>query len=185
VLLMRRAVKVQLCLNDTKYLLSKYQSVFCEVMVIHTSSSFEFDDSDEESSTWHKPSEIHRDMRGVYGDDCMDLSARWVPKNLTDDHKGQRMMASLDHLTRPFLSIKCNFNTGKWISLFGIVMYFSSPSVSTAKIRRGKSKLSMMVISKWRSQIRENQNRRERTAWQRDMWRYLVTVRKKHHATTN
>ncbi|KAJ9592242.1 hypothetical protein L9F63_001243 [Diploptera punctata] len=55
----------------------------------------------------HKPSEIHRDMRGVYGDDCMDrsnvfrkVSARWVPKNLTDDHKGQRMMASLDHLTR-------------------------------------------------------------------------------------
>ncbi|KAJ9574663.1 hypothetical protein L9F63_008195 [Diploptera punctata] len=39
----------------------------------------------------HKPSEIHRDMRGI---------ARWVPKNLTDDHKGQRMMASLDHLTR-------------------------------------------------------------------------------------
>ncbi|KAJ9574565.1 hypothetical protein L9F63_008261 [Diploptera punctata] len=28
------------------------------------------------------------------------VSARWVPKNLTDDHKGQRMMASLDHLTR-------------------------------------------------------------------------------------
>ncbi|PSN41578.1 hypothetical protein C0J52_17894 [Blattella germanica] len=27
------------------------------------------------------------------------VSARWVP-NLTDDHKGQRMMASLDHLTR-------------------------------------------------------------------------------------
>ncbi|KAJ9584451.1 hypothetical protein L9F63_021205 [Diploptera punctata] len=27
------------------------------------------------------------------------VSARWVPKNLTDDHKGQRMMASLDHLT--------------------------------------------------------------------------------------
>ncbi|KAJ9575996.1 hypothetical protein L9F63_007096, partial [Diploptera punctata] len=60
-----------------------------------------------QSSTWHKPSEIHRNMRGVYGDDCMDrsnvfrkVSARWVPKNLTDDHKGQRMMASLDHLTR-------------------------------------------------------------------------------------
>ncbi|KAJ9588996.1 hypothetical protein L9F63_017691 [Diploptera punctata] len=55
----------------------------------------------------HKPSEIHRDMRGVYGYDCMDrsnvfrkVSARWMPKNLTDDHKGQRMMASLDHLTR-------------------------------------------------------------------------------------
>ncbi|KAJ9578724.1 hypothetical protein L9F63_005086 [Diploptera punctata] len=55
----------------------------------------------------HKPSEIHWDMCGVYGDDCMDrsnvfrkVSARWVPKNLTDDHKGQRMMASLDHLTR-------------------------------------------------------------------------------------
>ncbi|KAJ9590759.1 hypothetical protein L9F63_016275 [Diploptera punctata] len=55
----------------------------------------------------HKPSEIHRDMHGVYGDDCIDrsnvfrkVSARWVPKNLTDDHKGQRMMASLDHLTR-------------------------------------------------------------------------------------
>ncbi|PSN38676.1 hypothetical protein C0J52_08896 [Blattella germanica] len=28
------------------------------------------------------------------------VSARWVPKNLTDDHKGQRMMASLDHLTQ-------------------------------------------------------------------------------------
>ncbi|PSN30866.1 hypothetical protein C0J52_26255 [Blattella germanica] len=28
------------------------------------------------------------------------VSARWVPKNLTDDHKGHRMMASLDHLTR-------------------------------------------------------------------------------------
>ncbi|PSN46230.1 hypothetical protein C0J52_11396 [Blattella germanica] len=28
------------------------------------------------------------------------VSARWVPKNLTDNHKGQRMMASLDHLTR-------------------------------------------------------------------------------------
>ncbi|KAJ9580838.1 hypothetical protein L9F63_023987, partial [Diploptera punctata] len=98
------------------------------------------------SSTWHKPSEIHRDMRGVYGDDCMDrsnvsrgieaailndrrvqlralsqkfnisygavydivhenlkfrkVSARWVPKNLTDDQKGQRKMGSLDHLTR-------------------------------------------------------------------------------------
>ncbi|KAJ9574703.1 hypothetical protein L9F63_008138 [Diploptera punctata] len=46
-------------------------------------------------------------MRGVYGDDCMDrsnvfrkVSAHWVPKNLTDDHKGQQMMASLDHLTR-------------------------------------------------------------------------------------
>ncbi|KAJ9581607.1 hypothetical protein L9F63_023215, partial [Diploptera punctata] len=27
----------------------------------------------------HKPSEIHRDMRGVYGDDCMDRSnvSRW------------------------------------------------------------------------------------------------------------
>ncbi|XP_046402950.1 uncharacterized protein LOC124168728 [Ischnura elegans] len=25
---------------------------------------------------------------------------RWVPKNLTDDHKGQRMIASLDHLRR-------------------------------------------------------------------------------------
>ncbi|KAJ9595907.1 hypothetical protein L9F63_012926, partial [Diploptera punctata] len=32
---------------------------------------------------------VHLDMRGVYGDDCMD-----------HDHKGQRMMASLDHLTR-------------------------------------------------------------------------------------
>lgn len=125
----------------------------------------------------HKPSDIHRDMQGVYGDDCMDrsnvsrwcafftdgrvslcdaprsgrpvtaaspqnvgaieaailndrrvqlrtlsqrfnisygtvydivhdtlkfrkVSARWVPKNLTDDHKGQRMMTSLDHLRR-------------------------------------------------------------------------------------
>ncbi|PSN32415.1 hypothetical protein C0J52_17541 [Blattella germanica] len=124
----------------------------------------------------HKPSEIHRDMRGVYGDDCMDrsnvsrwctffqegrvnlsdsprsgrptaatpqnvrgietailndrrvqlralsqkfnisygavydivhenlkfckVSSRWVPKNLTYDHKGQQIMASLDHLTR-------------------------------------------------------------------------------------
>ncbi|PSN31921.1 hypothetical protein C0J52_28408 [Blattella germanica] len=28
------------------------------------------------------------------------VSARWMPKNLTDDHKDQRMMASLDHLTR-------------------------------------------------------------------------------------
>ena len=28
------------------------------------------------------------------------VSARWVPKNLTDNHKGQRMMTSLDHLTR-------------------------------------------------------------------------------------
>ncbi|KAJ4427651.1 hypothetical protein ANN_25299 [Periplaneta americana] len=124
----------------------------------------------------HNPSEIHRDMCGVYGENCMDcnisrwctffaddrenlcdssrsgrpvtaatqhnvtgteaaifndrriqlrtlsqqfnishdavydivhdtlkfheVSARWVPKNLTDDHKGQRMMICLDHLRR-------------------------------------------------------------------------------------
>ncbi|KAG8233435.1 hypothetical protein J437_LFUL010546 [Ladona fulva] len=125
----------------------------------------------------HSPSEIHRDMRDVYGDDCLDhsnvsrwcaffqegrmnlsdsprsgwpvtvstpqnvraieaailkdrrvhlqtlsqtfnisydavydivndtlkfrkVSARWVPKNLTGNHKGQQMMTSLDNLTR-------------------------------------------------------------------------------------
>ena len=37
---------------------------------------------------WHSPSEIQRDMRGVYGEDCMDRSnfSRWDDNSLKDVH---------------------------------------------------------------------------------------------------